>query len=380
MPSRYGFLVAAALGVMACAPADADRTDVVRTDSAGVRIITSLGDDRELPWRFDTVGIFRDSLGEPWIFEGLGNDRVVTDRLGRTYVLVSDPAVVQFGRDGSYLRSLGRKGGGPGEMEYPTALRVQGDSLAVLDHERNVLVRWGPSLESISDLPLRGALTGAYDLAFRNGGVWVQGAAFGPDGTRNYLSPDTTGGGTLMEVTSPRGTILRACNFAISLPPLFGPELHWATVGPRLIATSGPEYDLRLFEGPRPLASIRRDLSTRAPTVDDIGRLYPEGFRLTAPGGPSCTFPNDLIASAGLADAMPFVFGLTILSDGTVWVQRSLRSEPPVLDVFGPDGAYVGTVRGLALPVGLLPNGELLVPVEDEESGGQHLVRFTVVR
>ena len=76
---------------------------------------------------------------------------------------------------------------------------------------------------------------------------------------------------------------------------------------------------------------------------------------------------------------MPAVHGLTLLSDGTMWVQRSVRNERPVvLDVFGSDGAYVGTLRGYHLPVGLLPNGELLVPIDDEESGGLVIARMGV--
>jgi hypothetical protein len=74
------------------------------------------------------------------------------------------------------------------------------------------------------------------------------------------------------------------------------------------------------------------------------------------------------------------VQGLSLTKDGTMWVQRSLRNEPPVLDVFGSDGAYAGTVRGFGLPLGLLPNGELLVPQEDEESGGFVITRLRVTK
>ena len=75
------------------------------------------------------------------------------------------------------------------------------------------------------------------------------------------------------------------------------------------------------------------------------------------------------------------MFDLVLLSDATMWVRRSVTSEEtPVLDVFGSDGAYVGTVRGYHLPVGLLPNGELLVPIEDEESGGLVIARMGVRR
>ncbi|MEX2182425.1 MAG: hypothetical protein WD771_10310 [Gemmatimonadaceae bacterium] len=373
--------LAAAAALAACGSGDATASSVVRTDSAGVRVITSTGADTTLAWRFDTVGVLRDSVGDPFIFEGLTTRRVVTDRLGRVYVLVGDPAVLQFGRDGAYLRSIGRKGGAPGEMEYPGALMVQGDSLAVLDHQRNALVRWGPTLEPLNDLGLRGALTGVEDIAFRSGGAWVETSSFTPEGRRTVLMSDTVGGVQLLSAAKPRGVILRACDMAISLPPFFGPELRWTASGPRLLATVGPQYDLRLYEGPRLIASIRREIPTRAPTDDDVRRLYPDGLKLAIPGGPTCGFPIEVLMTAGLAETMPFVFGLALLSDGTMWVRRSGRDErPQIVDVFASDGAYAGTVRGMALPVGLLPNGELLVPVHDAESGGQLLTRFRVIR
>jgi hypothetical protein len=59
---------------------------------------------------------------------------VVSDRSGRIYV--ADPLANQiqvFGSDGSYIRSLGRKGQGPGEFESLYSLAWLGDTLAVLD-------------------------------------------------------------------------------------------------------------------------------------------------------------------------------------------------------------------------------------------------------
>jgi len=376
-------LLAAATVLVAALGCDATpevSTDFVRTDSAGIRIITSGAADRDLAWTFDSVDVLRDSLGAPWLFEGVTGRRVVTDRLGRVYVLVGDPAVLRFGRTGLFERSVGRKGGAPGEMEFPLSLMVQGDSLAVLDMGRGVLVRWGPTLEAINDLPRRGALTGADALAFRSGGVFVQDSSFGEEGIRKQLTADTINGGALAEVTQPRGTFLRGCGFvSIALPPFFTPDLIWAAAGPRVLVNVGPAYDVRLYEGPRLIASVRRTLTPRAPTVDDVRRLFPEGLKLSAPNAPECTFSHDALMTVGLADVMPFVTDLALLSDGTIWVQRSLRDEvPSVVDVFGSDGGYAGTLRGMALPVGRLPNGELLVPVNDEESGGQFLTRFRV--
>ena len=374
--------VAVFLSLAACSRAETESDDVVRTDSAGVRIVTSGAVDRELKWTFEEIGPLLDTLGTPWIFNSVDSRSVVTDRAGRTYVLTDEPAVVQFGRNGRIERSIGRRGGAPGEMRAPAALLVQGDSLAVHDRQRNVLVRWGPTLEPIADLPLVGALEGADAIAFRSGGAWIFRHVFDLAGSNITLIGDTLAPTALLTLTQPRPTILRGCGgLAIGLPPFFSPEFTWSTYKGQLLVNVGPAYDLRLFEGPRLIASVRRQLTPRAGELDDIRRAHPEGYRLQA-GPVDCTFPlEQLVEGPGIAPLFPLVFGVALLSDGTIWVKRSAGTlTPPILDVFTSDGAYAGTLRGMQLPLALLPNGELLVPRDDVGNGGIQIVRMRVVR
>lgn len=373
------------LTLAACGAEAPVSTDVVRADSAGVKLITSLRADTALAWKFDTVGTLTDSLGEPWLFTGVSPQMVLTDRAGRTYVLEREPAIRRFGRTGQYERSVGRKGGGPGEMGFPFSLVQQGDTLGVVDMERAALVRWGPDFEPISDLPLRDGLARTQRIAFRVGGFWLERYSFDSTGTTVELRADTTGGESLMSLFQPTPTnrrMLEACGGRMSLmqPRFFEPTLQWDNDGARVLAYTGPTYELRLYEGSRLLAIVRRDLPPTAPTMDDVRRLYPEGMKVQA-GAMNCEISlENLTEGAEMAATMPFANGVALTKDGTMWVQRSLGNEPPVLDVFGSDGAYAGTVRGFGLPLGLLPNGELLVPQEDEESGGFVITRVRVTR
>ena len=380
-------LGAAFLAIAACGGEAPPQANVVRADSAGVKLITSTGPDTVLPWRFDTIGVLTDSLGEPWLFTGVSPARVLTDRAGRTYVLDREPTIRRFGRDGRYERSFGRKGGAPGEMELAFMILQQGDSIAALDVGRDALVRWGPEFEAIGDIPLRGGLERSQQLAFRTGGLWQQTYRFDSAGTTTILRGDTTDAAPVLaqmfEPTTAGRGMLEACGGMIRLqrPTYFAPEIRWDAQGPRLLLSTGPAYELKLFEGNRQIASVRRDLPPRAPTVEDLERMFPEGMKIGA-AGMNCTIPlADLLDGAVLAESMPFVFDLTLLSDATMWVRRSPPgAQPTILDVFGSDGAYAGTLRGFHLPVGLLPNGELLVPMDDEASGGVVIARMRVVK
>lgn len=372
----------------ACAAEGPASADVLRADSAGVKLITSLRADTVLAWRFDTVGVLTDSLGAPWVFTVLSPQMVLTDRAGRTYVLDREPAIRRFGRTGQYERSIGRNGSAPGEMQRPSALLQQGDSLAVLDVGRGGLVRWGSDLEPINDLQFRAALEGIEEIRFRVGGAWVIRDRFDSLGsTISSLYGDTLDTKPLLQVsrTSPRvmplcGGDAGAAVFRVQLPRFFSPEIQWATSGARMLANAGPGYELQLFEGRRLIASVRRQLALQKVDETHLAVLYPEGVKI--PGGSvSCTISiAQIMESVGVAEYLPFVQGLALTKDGTMWVQRSLRNEPPVLDVFGSDGAYAGTVRGFGLPLGLLPNGELLVSQEDEQSGGFVITRLRVTK
>lgn len=379
-PTAVSLVAVAALALGACGERAPTSDRVLRSDSAGVRIVVSTGPDTTLPWRFEPIDVLKDSVGEPWLFTIVSPQVVVTDRAGRTYVLEREPAIRRFGRDGVYERSIGRKGGAPGEMDFPQSLVQQGDSLVVFDGGREVFVRFGSDLEPINDIPLRGTFQNARRVAFRSGGAWVQRYSFDESARRTELFADTSATEALFVLAdSSRPKMLQACGGRIgfAMPTWFAPELNWAASGPRMLANLGPGYELKLYEGPRLIASVRRDIPSRAPVVADFTSMYPEGLKL---GG--CIVPlDDLMKNVGLAPVMPFVHGLALLSDGTIWVQRSVRlAKPPVLDVFAADGAYAGTLTGFYLPVGLLPNGELLVPRDDEESGGLVITRMRVVK
>jgi hypothetical protein len=382
---RHASVAVLAFCAAACGGADTSASaDVIRTDSAGVRIVSSMPIDRPLAWTFEAIGPMRDSLGEPFLFEGLTARHVLVDRAGRTYALTREPSIVRFSREGVANRSFGRKGSGPGEMEFPVALVVQGDSLVALDVMRNMLVRYGPTLEPIDELPLRDGLEDVTAIAFRVGGLWLQRQEFSDGAQRVALYGDSSRAEPLLALPSAATTPVEMCggSVRISLPPLFSPELHWATDRGHLLANRGPGYDLHLYEASRLYAIVRRAIPARAPTAADVPRLFPNGFKVRVGNRGECEHPlGELSRATGMAATMPLVHGVALLSDGTIWAQRTLRGEEPtVLDVFGSDGAYLGSLSGFALPLARLPNGEMLFAREDTATGGQHLVRYRVTR
>ena len=377
-------LAALVIGATSACGDRASEVGVTRSDSAGVRLITSTGADTTLPWTFEEVGVLSDTTGEegdPYLFTRLWRRGVITDRAGRTYVLTRDPSILRFGRDGRFDRAIGRQGGGPGEMQLPAVMGVQGDTIFVLDLVKRALVRWSPTFDPIGDQRLEGALERASEIAFRTGGLWYQEFAFTDSSIRITFHADTLGRPLHAAEQRSGGPVDLKCVRLSQSAPLFNPTVSWSASGPRVLVNTGPGYDLWLYEGARPVASIRRSAALRAPTLDDVKEEYPEGYKVNFGGDrPPCVTPaEEVMRIYGVAEFYPAVHELALLPDGTMWVQRNpTGAAVPVVDVFSSTGAYVGTMRGRQLPLGRLPNGELLIPRLDEDTGGWLLARVRV--
>ena len=315
--------VLVAVLAVACGGAEPADPTVVRADSAGVRLITSGPEDRALAWTFTEIGPLSDADGNPWVFDAVSPVRVLTDRGGRTYVIGGDTAVLRFGRDGRLDRVLGAAARGPGGFLRPVRIAAQADTLVVTDLGKGALVRFGPTLDPVEDRPLDGALATAEWHAYRAGGLWVVQGSGGEERVyRSVLRADTLSGAPLLEAED--ATIVAHAE------------------GPRVVAHRPSTYEVRLFEGPRLLAMVRR--------------------------------PVDPAAVA--------ITRLALQKDGTLWVERTVPGvvEARRLDVFGPDGVYVGTLEGRGVPVGLLPNGEVLFVRARADGPGVVIVRTNIRR
>ena len=323
---RSSVLVAVVIGTMVplgCRTAEPVDPTVVRADSAGMRLITSGPEDRALAWTFTEIGPLSDADGNPWVFDAVTPVRVLTDRGGRTYVIGGDTAVLRFGRDGRLDRVLGAAARGPGGFLRPVRIAAQADTLVVTDLGKGALVRFGPTLDPVEDRPLDGALATAEWHAYRAGGLWlVQGSGGEERVHRSVLRADTLSGAPLLEAED--ATIVAHAE------------------GPRVVAHRPSTYEVRLFEGPRLLAMVRRPVD---PATVAITRL-------------------------------------ALHKDGTLWVERTVPGvvEASRLDVFGPDGVYVGTLEGRGVPVGLLPNGEVLFVRARADGPGVVIVRTNIRR
>lgn len=384
---RFRLVLAASL-LAACA-ADSPRALVVeREDSAGVEIVRNLGADAPLAWTFTpTLTLGGEDEGVESFF-GLSDNSIATDADGNLYILdTGNHRVVVFDPEGTHLRTMGREGEGPGELQlFPVGIAVAEDGVVhVYDWGKRGLVRFAPDgsplatrridhfLESTKWV-LRGSdlLIASPIAPIQEGRVRL--LVVGEDG-------DTATLATFQR--APYKPVDYGCVRLSGQPPLFVPDLAWAAGDSLAFVSSTAAYRVDVYRGARLVTSIRRDLPPRPATRElAIREVGEEGLTIRISGAGTCTVPPEkVVDERGIADVLPAIGDLAVAPDGTLWVRRfSVRGDPSVIDLIAPDGTYLGTLpEGSPFPAAFLPDGRIAA-VEKDELDVQRVVVYRVGR
>lgn len=306
------------------------------------------------------------------------------------FVVEGQPArVLQYTRDGSFVRSIGRPGPGPGEFRLPWAAGRLQDSLWVADGG-------GREVELFHDgEPARAALVwaevGSPHQSFATPeGVFSDGSVLlGPGGlgvtrindgatTRSlYLRATATGQiiDTLADLAIPgtdfyRGEILSGFPSEGQQPlphrPIVkllpgGDGLMWLGRSPPTDAQSGSYEFVRLdLTG----AVVQR--TTIPVTPREVTGAWRDSWveshatRLRGAFGAERPVSPDIGTTLHFPAFFPAATDFTPVHDGSVWVRREQAGEGPTLfDVINPSGERIARVEG---PAGLqihevLPDG-----------------------
>jgi hypothetical protein len=375
------------------------------TDSAGVTIVENA-----------SQGLWTES--EAWTLEeelrigGLGGElpyqfgqvgTIAVDSKGQ--LLVSDvhaQEVRVFSEAGTYLRSVGRPGSGPGElgMGASVVLLSPGDTLLVPDVRNRRMDRFGPDGESLASAPLRPeeGRPLRYNLN-ATGGMTVQ---LRPVGLQDGPEPDTMDAVVVIEPSGLMGdTLLRIPTGGLLGGrgiTYFTPEPWW-DVTDSLTVLYGMNHEYRIGYFDRQ-GSLRRIVSMpsepKTITDRDIRAFFAYLDRAWLDAGVP---PSRLAANhqrVSFAEFLPVFASFHTGYQGSLWVQPvqapgELSDEEIELynfiedfgstewDVFDREGRFLGNV---AMPYRFTPRyfiGEKIYGVARDDLDVQYVVRLRVV-
>lgn len=396
------------------------------TDSAGVEVVRNEPaggpDDHRLALREEfRIGV----LEGPPELELNGVRDVVVGPEGEIFAALQIDAEIRvFGPDGAYVRTLGRQGQGPGEMETVTWIGVFGDTLLAYD----------PRLYRMTMFSTGGAVRDTWSL--RSGGATLRPRAPTAEGWLVHLddfnarvpydigSPGTDTGRValvpsvpdaleeLSEVTPPWEifpVVLRYPTWTMwglgEPGRVFGRRGLWeapATLAydrlGRMYVARGSRYAIDVFD---PAGALRRRISRAhepVPVGDGLVRRFRDAVLAhhdTAPStGEAGVSSRDLdlqYTELPTPDHLPVLGRILASDDGAVWVERPDLVDDPLLlvwsrggaqpslfDVFDPDGRFVGTVEAPTRSTVHAVGTDWMVVTERDELDVQYIVRYAM--
>lgn len=346
----------------ACRAGPAGQQTISR-DSAGIDIVQNRGADRDLHWTLERIATISGGAGSSVELAQLTEYTVDADTLGHIYVNESwyGQRVQLLDTAGHFLRTLTRKGAGPGEVGEGVSISVSGDGvLAVTDFTKTGIVRVRSNGTVLPLLPLTGYdLFGAARVSADTVVVHTLDSRSKEGSERlQYRTDNDTA--TLAVHTPQRLGWLPFCRDGMEgLTPMLAADLRWTARGSQVLVHRSVDYRIDEFQTSHFTRSIRRDRASIPGDVASVRRFFPEGKTI---GSRECVVsPAELVAKRGVAGNVQPIRRLAIDLEGRIWAERNtFPDEAPRTDVFDKSGRYLGTLAGYGAPLGF-PSRDLLV-------------------
>jgi len=387
------FFSAVVLGACTGGESDHAWTGTVDTLASGIEVVTN-----------PAHGIWR--AGEEWriveevrigAVEGTGPETfgdiqlLAVDPAGRIYVFESQAQELRvFDASGAYVRTIGRKGGGPGEFEMGIGMDWAPDgTLWVVDPQNNRFSIIDTSGAYVGSKPTQGGIMSV---------PWPGG--FDDDGWLYHYAPrvdDSEFGLSLVLVRydttlTPRDTIeipeypgerefflFQNENSYMRTPVPFGPDLVWDLTrrGEIWSALTGEYRIIRSAAGGDTSRIITRDFEPLPVTESEIDSAVAGMEWFTRMGGK--------IDRSKFPSVKPALESFVVDDQERLWVLPVTTTEQQdrVLDVFDSAGRYLGRV---SLPFRLVTNpapvirGDMIYAVTRDELDVPFVVRARLER
>lgn len=305
-------------------------------------------------------------------------------------VILADQSssVREFTTRGEFVRSFGRRGAGPGEMQVIGGVSVLEDhTVVVLDVAGFRLLRFssdgsplstrnGTFLDGTVDVRLsRGNYATMMVPAADSVGARVIARIIGRQSERDSIS--------LAMFTI--GALSRRGSTGVATRPPFTPDLLWAYNGDSTVVLSGgQDFDFLIYRAGDPAVLVKS--TQRAITVSSHDRDS-AAFARRNPGGRPSNAPgyNDFVEDQirRMPSMRPVIAAILIDSNGSIWIRSAVEQPLDSLgrrqsrwDVFDGGGHRRGYVRLPATARILRASADLIAVAETEEIGREFVVVY----
>jgi hypothetical protein len=346
-----------------CAGDTAGRT--IRSDSAGITILTHDGPDRRLDWILEPLDTIGGEDSGPGSFYRVRAGLVDVDERGWLYVLDPSASTISaFDGTGQPRWTAGRPGGGPGELLSPLSLSVVAADILVYDARKRALLNWDTAGRHVREIPFgyQQVVTGVRVVRRHGSGLAVLARErYTGSDDRNVTLLHIEGDDTTTLFSAPldlsRTASYPSCGMSLTMPVLFAPAVHWSGNANEFVMVRGAEYAIDVFSATGERRSIRRTIEpepvTEERALEALGGTGLEG----GPLAPCRTDAATRLRNHGYAPFIQVIRDLALEPGGRLWVRRVVAGDTTsIIDIVDADGSYAGSLApGTAFPLVFLP-------------------------
>lgn len=325
--------------------------DLPAIDSAGPEVT-----DARVALRFGS----RDGTNPDLTFSDIRGIQADSD--GNIYVLDQQAVEVRvFDPGGEYLRTIARRGQGPGEIVEANGILLSGDTLLWMhDHGQYQIIGVDPEGVEVRRFPkpvdqYRGYWSGSFDsrgrywrkVSHRDDAATYSDGGVNTNAARDYYRSYDLAGGAVDSVFLGAGTS-RSYSYVFAggtgflRIPFQSGNLSAVNPSGGFWHAHGATYRItRTGEDGDTLIVIEAGLPVQRVTAADRSS-YVEGI---VERQPDLRRHAEAVADV-MPDVKPILTGLFVDDEGRLWLQRATPDEVPAFyDRFSEDGDYLGSVR-----------------------------------
>jgi len=301
---------------------------------------------------------------ENYFFERIVDIKVADD--GSIYILDGKAAKIQrYDKDGKHLQTIGKKGQGPGEFQWPFNIYI---------HPHTHLIYVQDSLQSKIFDPsgkfLRAALLRDYPSAFlvdNNGNFWIIARRLSEKGEFKILEKAGPGGellAAILEVPHRSYTMSSGARDVIAVAAGYESDLYFTgTASGSILYGYSDTYELMAIDATgKPLFKITKDEARQSIGADEIK-------------GP---------ITGKLPKSKPFFYSLLSDDADRIYALKANSATlakgdfPKPFDVFGRDGVFLYRLELPYAHTFCIKNGYLYARHVIEDSGLEVVKRFKI--
>lgn len=336
-----------------------DRVATAPRDSAGVRLVESRLGNPAQTWRLSA-----EPLGEMAGGGGVPFQVVSAFRAADGRIVVASAGTGElriYGADGGHQRTIGRKGGGPGEFaRLFWAGRWRGDSIAAWDAQLARLSVFDASGMFARALTPRAQL-GIFPQvhAVLSDGSVVLAAGMDParagamsSGVRRdsvtfvVMGPDGALRDTLGYFPGTEQYLMIPPNGGFVMHPLpFGRATATAAQGDRFAVATGDAYELALYEPGHGLREVLRAPRERPRVTEADVRRYRETMVTMGADAFARRQREQFLRDVPYPERMPALAAVLPDGRGNWWIQDPPTAAEPVWNLVGGNGRHLGRLR-----------------------------------